>query len=149
MVEANPLLASQHAKILDLELQLKHTTVRSQISVLCNDLISRLEKVLRSHETHKSEIALLELELQNSSQDQQMDCEMLDEFAHKPQNDKVSFFEAELLKMQLRINRLEGKNKEYLELFCGTQNTTSTNEGSMPQILDLMKGGDGIVHETS
>jgi hypothetical protein len=63
MVEANPLLASQHAKIHDLELQLKHATDKSQISVLCNDLLSRLERVLRAHETHKSEIALLELEL--------------------------------------------------------------------------------------
>ena len=66
LVEANPLLASQHAKTHALELQLKHTTDRSQISVLCNDLLSRLERVLKAHETHKSEIALLELELQNA-----------------------------------------------------------------------------------
>ena len=66
LVEANPLLASQHAKTHALELQFKHTTDRSQISVLCNDLLSRLERVLKAHETHKSEIALLELELQNA-----------------------------------------------------------------------------------
>lgn len=67
LVEANPLLASQHAKTHALELQLKHATDKSQISVLCNDLLSKLERVLRAHETHKSEIALLELELQNAN----------------------------------------------------------------------------------
>jgi len=46
MLEANPLLASQHAKIHDLELQLKHIKSDSNISVLCNDLIVKLERVL-------------------------------------------------------------------------------------------------------
>jgi len=51
--------------------------------------------------------------------------------------------------MQIRINKLDAKNKEYLELFCGTSNTSSTNEATMPNILDLMKSGDGLINETS
>lgn len=80
MVEANPLLASQHARINDLELHLRLSSDKSDISLICNEVLSRLERVLRAHETHKSEIALLENELHNSSKidDLQIDCEMLD-----------------------------------------------------------------------
>lgn len=51
--------------------------------------------------------------------------------------------------MQLRINKLEAKNKEYLELICGNHNTTSLNESTMHQILDQMKSGDRLANETS
>lgn len=98
-------------------------------------MLARLERVLRAHETHKSEIALLENELHNSSKldDLQMDCEMLDaEHVPSTEEEQRRFYEGEIAEMQSRITKLEAKNKEYLELFCGTQNSASTNEATMP-----------------
>lgn len=61
----------------------------------------------------------------------------------------ITFYKSELKDMQLRINKLEAKNKEYLELICGTHNRSSLNEATMPPIFDLMKSGDALANETS
>lgn len=62
-MEANPLLAQQYARVQELETQIKHQDNGQDIYQLCNCVLANLEKVLRVHEDHKTEIALLEKEL--------------------------------------------------------------------------------------
>ena len=61
---------------------------------------------------------------------------------HQREVDQRRFYENELAEMQARIAKLEAKNKEYLELFCGTQSSASTNEQTMPQLLDALRSTD-------
>ena len=63
MVEANPLLAQKHAKVLDLEAQLREANGSNSVVGICNQVLHQLEAVLKGHEHYQSEIALLEAAL--------------------------------------------------------------------------------------
>lgn len=57
----------------------------------------------------------------------QFDQEMLEEPRKRP--DLQSHYESQINELQSRISRLELKNKEYLDMFCGTaQASTNCND---------------------
>jgi len=143
MAEANPLLAQEHAKVVDLEVLLRQTS-GSSIVEICNQILQQLEAVLRAHESYKSEIALLEAELHQQQTSGILDCEMLNE-DQAMLDDSPSFHEITIKELQARIDKLELKNKEYLEMFCGGK----VEDGAdLPTILEMMKvDGMGNVNE--
>ena len=62
------------------------------------------------------------------------DCEMLED---NPKGELARFYEAEIDELQGRIINLEAKNQEYLNLFCGGNQT----DIAMLQSLDLRYEG--------
>jgi len=55
-VESNPLLAERHAKVLDLELQLKQFKETAMQVSVDDKLMALLDRTLRVHESHLSDI---------------------------------------------------------------------------------------------
>jgi hypothetical protein len=143
-VEANPLLAQQYAKVQDLEAQLRGVNREGKdIYSLCNAVLANLEKVLRAHEDHNTEIALLEKEIHQGDSDDMLDCEMLDAEV-KPEDGIVRFYQTEIAELNDRIAKLEVKNKQYLDLFCGSTGTNATGDLPMPQITDVLRSSEGL-----
>jgi uncharacterized protein (DUF111 family) len=72
---------------------------------------------------------------------------MLDTEA-KPEDGLAKLYQAEIAELNDRIEKLEKKNKKYLDMFCGSAGfTANSSDLPMPQITDVLRSSEGL--ETS
>jgi prefoldin subunit 5 len=78
---------------------------------------------------------MLEMELKSAmNESRQEDCEMIDACGNE------NYYEAEIRELHGRIGRLEAKNKEYLDLFCGG----NQQDIALVQSLEFVKSSEGL-----
>lgn len=76
-----------------------------------------------------------------------LDYEMIDTET-KPEDGLAKLYQAEIAELNDRIEKLEKKNKQYLDMFCGSaESKANSSDLLMPQITDVLRSSEGL--ETS